>query len=74
MSPLRLWMIVWIVTGGAMGYVVASGIGVVFLGQPPLPYSDKIGWYPIPMLIFLIISRFVFHEELHGRIVKDDKD
>ena len=63
MSSLRLWIMAWLVTGGAIGYVVASGLGVAFEGQSPLPFSEKIGWWPIAMMVFLFALRLVFHQE-----------
>ena len=62
------------ITGTLAGYVVASGVGVVFCGATSLPLVGEIWWTPIALLIFLLVFRVMFHEELHGRIIKDDQD
>jgi len=68
MRPLRLWMIMCLLTGGLTGYIVASGIGVVFAGASALPLVGRIWWVPIPMFLFLLVFRLLFHEELHSPI------
>lgn len=73
MNLPRLWMIMMMLTGALSGYIVASGVGVVFAGATSLPLVGEIWWIPIPMSIFLILFRFTFHQELHGRIIEDDK-
>ena len=73
MSPLRLWMILTLILGGLVGYIVASGIGVAFMGATSLPRVHEIWWMPIPLSLFLFVFRLVYHEELHGKVSDDAK-
>ena len=59
--------------GALGGYVVASGVGVVFCEATPLPLVSTIWWIPIVLLLFLFVFRVVFHEELLGRITKKEE-
>lgn len=49
----------WTLTGALIGYLIASGIGVWFCGASPLPYVDRIWWVPIPMVVFLVLYKFL---------------
>ena len=66
LGSLRCWITLWILNGGLVGYIIASGIGVIFAGTGAFPLVSRIWWIPIPTLIFLLLVRFMFHEELHG--------
>jgi len=78
MSPTQIWKVLWILTGGLAGYIIASGVGVAFAGAQPLPRVGELWWVPISLVLFLLVLRLVYRSEWHseGKDAKpnDDKE